>query len=268
MLTTVCACVVAFVVSYGRNFHWAVTHLGSPSHSAFVQTELSPEMTRPDFVQCDFLGFSFDLPLGMAGTSKIHTIGGARFLEFSEGDRKIHVVLSSNSANRAFFGSLPKPIISETTSQLLNRIYKTDTGDFSLTMSAEQLLIHDWALNYRNLFSYAKDLDQIAFDERDVLHVLTLSSDVQSRPRSSKMKRLISWSAEDGTDGGLIYIYDNETATGDWGDRIAASIKMRQDSSVASIDFATATDSEILAEVTIVTNADEPGARTEVAEPS
>lgn len=258
VLTTVCACLVAFAVSYGRNVLWAVTHFGSPSHVAFVRTKLSSELTGPNFVRCDFAGLSLELPLGIALNPKINSSGATRFLEFSEGDRQIRIVLCSNSANRAIFGTLPQPIDAETTAELLHRIYTADTRDFSLNMPGEQLLVHEWAMNYRNLFAYANHFDQIAFDERDLLHVLTLSSDPRSRQQSSRMKRLIAWSAQDGTDGGLIYILDNETVTGDWGDRIAASVKMRHDSPFSNFDFATATDSQILAAVKITTNADEP----------
>lgn len=240
LLTMACACLVAILASYGRNVLWAVTRIGSPRHAAFVQTELSPKVASLGFVRCDFRGLSFDLPSGMAGTAKIHTSGAMRCLEFSEGDRLVRVVLSSNSANRSVFGTLPTQINAETAGQLLHRIYTADTRDCSLNMSYEQLLLHEWTLKYRDALAYARHFDQISFDASDGLHIATLSADPQLSSRSSKMKRLICWSTQDGTNGGMIYILDAEGTTGSWGDRVAASLEMRQESTLDEIDFLSA----------------------------
>jgi hypothetical protein len=257
-LIAISACVVAFAVSYGRHLVWALTHYGSPRHSAFVETTISSEPLGGDFAHCDFREISFDLPSAIAKTITIHTDGPARFLEFSDGDKKVRVVLSSASANKAIFGVLPEQINGESTTQLLRRIYSSDSEDFSLNMPPAQLLLHEWAINHRDVFAYERHLSQMSFDDGNGIQVLTLSSDPKTTSRSSKLKRLISWSAKDGSIGGLIYIFDNEDATGDWSDRIATSLRLHIALPIRKIDFGTATDSEILAEAQITPMADEP----------
>lgn len=257
-LIAISACVVAFAVSYGRHLVWALTHYGAPRRFAFVETGISPEPPGSDFAHCDFREISFDLPSAFAKTITIHTAGPARFLEFSDGDKKVRVTLSSPSANKAMFGVLPEQINGKSTTQLLRRIYSSDSQDFSLNMSPPELLLHQWAINHRDVFAYERHLSQMSFADGNGIQVLTLSSDPKTTSRASKLKRFISWSAKGGSTGGLIYIYDNEDATGDWSDRIATSLRLNIASPIRNIDFGTATDSEILAEVQITLSADEP----------
>lgn len=114
-------------------------------------------------------------------------------------------------------------------------------------MSQEQLLLHEWAINHRDIFAYERHLSQMSYNDGNGMQVLTLSSDQTTNSRSSKLKRVISWSVNDGHSSGLIYIFDNKDATADWSDRISATLRRNMKLSTLKIDFETATSSEILA---------------------
>lgn len=263
LLSTLAACVVAFTVSYGRNLLWALAHIGGTRHEAFAQSEVDPANLGEKFIQCDFLNVSFELPSTMANSITIDSKANARFLKFAAGDREIRVVLSPYSTNRAFFGTLPESIRMETATQLLQRIYAADTRDFSFNMSSENLILHEWALSYRSVFAYERHLNHMTFDDRNGIHVLTLSSDPQISPQSSKLKRLISWSAADDTDGGMIYIFDTKETTSEWSNRIAASIRMTHQAKNQQLDLAAAIDSEVIAAVNLAPITDEPSDETQ-----
>lgn len=252
VLTVAIAASTALIVSFGNHFLWVSRHVLVQPYPALANIDNSVVASDCELSNCNFNGLSFDVPTSMIGTARIVRASSTDvWLGFEDATRMLQIPLVPTDMRTAM-ASAPSDLKNLSAPKLLEMSFSAASDDFSFAMSKDELRIHDWAIETRNLLNLdAQNMDRYSQISGDDIDAILISADPASIDSSRRLRSILVWESTDRQNFGSIWFGDSRNAEAGWIDSVAKSVAFVSGDRLTPTELARLNDADILSRLNV-----------------